>query len=35
MLVDDNPDDNFFHEREIRKVNPETIVITMKQELMP
>jgi CheY-like chemotaxis protein len=27
MLVDDNPDDNFFHEREIRKVNPETIVI--------
>jgi CheY-like chemotaxis protein len=28
MLVDDNPDDNFFHEREIRKVNPETIIIT-------
>jgi CheY-like chemotaxis protein len=28
MLVDDNPNDNFFHEREIRKVNPEIIVIT-------
>jgi CheY-like chemotaxis protein len=27
MLVDDNPHDNFFHEREIRKTNPESIVI--------
>jgi CheY-like chemotaxis protein len=28
MLVDDSPDDNFFHEREIKKANPENIVIT-------
>jgi CheY-like chemotaxis protein len=28
MLVDDNPDDNFFHEREIKKVNQENVVIT-------
>jgi len=28
MLVDDNPDDNFFHEREIKKNNSETIVVT-------
>ena len=28
MLVDDNQDDNFFHEREIKKNNPATIVIT-------
>lgn len=28
MLVDDNPDDNFFHEREIKKNNLATIVIT-------
>jgi CheY-like chemotaxis protein len=27
MLIDDNPHDNFFHEREIRKTNPEGIVI--------
>jgi CheY-like chemotaxis protein len=27
MLVDDSPDDNFFHEREIKKANPENIVI--------
>lgn len=29
MLVDDNTDDNFFHERAIKKENPENIVITM------
>ena len=28
MLVDDNPDDNFFHEREIRKYNPVLIIIS-------
>jgi CheY-like chemotaxis protein len=28
MLIDDNSDDNFFHEREIKKSNPSTIVIT-------
>ena len=28
MLVDDNDDDNFFHEREIKKNNLETIVIS-------
>ena len=28
MLVDDNHDDNFYHEREIKKNNPDTIVIT-------
>jgi CheY-like chemotaxis protein len=28
MLVDDNHDDNFFHEREIKKNNHATIVIT-------
>lgn len=28
MLVDDNHDDNFFHEREIKKNNIATIVIT-------
>ena len=28
MLVDDNPDDNFFHKREIHKVNKETAIIT-------
>ncbi|HMI65827.1 MAG TPA: response regulator [Cyclobacteriaceae bacterium] len=27
MLVDDNPNDNFFHEREIKKNNPANIVI--------
>jgi len=27
MLVDDNPDDNFFHEREIKKANASTVVI--------
>jgi CheY-like chemotaxis protein len=28
MLVDDNKDDNFFHEREIKKLNLSSIVIT-------
>jgi len=28
MLVDDNPDDNFFHERGIKHNNPKNIVIT-------
>lgn len=28
MLLDDNDNDNFFHEREIKKTNSETIVIT-------
>ena len=28
MLVDDNHDDNFFHEREIKKNNLATVVIT-------
>jgi PleD family two-component response regulator len=28
MLVDDNNDDNFFHEREIKKILPSTKVIT-------
>lgn len=28
MLIDDNPDDNFFHEREIKQNNPENIVVT-------
>ncbi|MEI7725410.1 MAG: response regulator [Bacteroidota bacterium] len=28
MLVDDNRDDNFYHEREIKKNDPATIVIT-------
>ena len=28
MLVDDNPDDNFFHEREIKRNDPGTVVIT-------
>jgi len=27
MLVDDNPDDNFIHERAIKKINSESIVI--------
>jgi CheY-like chemotaxis protein len=27
MLIDDNPDDNFFHEREIKKSNCEITVI--------
>jgi CheY-like chemotaxis protein len=27
MLIDDNHDDNFFHEREIKKVNAANIVI--------
>jgi CheY-like chemotaxis protein len=29
MLVDDNPDDNFFHEREIKRNNPNNSVIKM------
>lgn len=29
MLVDDNPDDNFFHEREIKRNNPNNLVIKM------
>jgi PleD family two-component response regulator len=28
MLVDDNSDDNFFHEREIKKILPSTVVIS-------
>jgi CheY-like chemotaxis protein len=28
MLVDDNHDDNFFHERAVKKSNPNNIVIT-------
>ena len=28
MLVDDNDDDNFFHEREIKKTHLDTIVVT-------
>jgi CheY-like chemotaxis protein len=28
MLIDDNPDDNFFHIREIKKNNLDNIVIT-------
>ena len=28
MLIDDNPDDNFFHEREIKKYSRSTKVIT-------
>jgi len=28
MLIDDNPDDNFFHEREILKSNSDSRVIT-------
>jgi CheY-like chemotaxis protein len=27
MLIDDNPDDNFFHEREIKKSDNEIVVI--------
>jgi CheY-like chemotaxis protein len=27
MLIDDNPDDNFIHERAIKKINSESIVI--------
>jgi CheY-like chemotaxis protein len=27
MLVDDNPFDNFFHERQIKRCNPDTVVI--------
>lgn len=30
MLIDDNEHDNFFHEREIKKNNSETFVITKK-----
>ena len=33
MLIDDNPDDNFIHERAIRKINSES-VITKKQSGM-
>jgi CheY-like chemotaxis protein len=29
MLVDDDSNDNYFHEREIRKVKPDTIFIEM------
>src|SRR5688572_14604805 len=28
MLIDDNPDDNFIHERAIKKINSESVVIT-------
>ncbi|MGZ4049269.1 MAG: response regulator, partial [Bacteroidia bacterium] len=27
MLIDDNPHDNFFHEREIKKFNSDLIVL--------
>jgi CheY-like chemotaxis protein len=27
MLVDDNPDDNFFHQREIKQHNPDNVVL--------
>jgi CheY-like chemotaxis protein len=33
MLVDDNPDDNFFHEREIKKNDKDTIVILKNRAL--
>ena len=33
MLVDDNPDDNFFHEREIKKFNNEIVVIKKNSAL--
>jgi len=28
MLIDDNPDDNFIHERAIRKINSDSVIIT-------
>ncbi len=28
MLIDDNQDDNFYHEREIKKVDQENVVVT-------
>jgi CheY-like chemotaxis protein len=28
MLVDDNTDDNFFHEREIKKISSKSVIIT-------
>ena len=34
MLVDDNPDDNFFHEREILQNNPANIVLTKNSGMM-
>lgn len=30
MLIDDNPDDNFFHERVIRKRGAANVVVTME-----
>jgi len=27
LLVDDDPNDNFFHEREIKKLSPEYVVV--------
>jgi response regulator RpfG family c-di-GMP phosphodiesterase len=33
MLVDDDQDDNFFHEREIQKTNPEIFFIEMTNGL--
>lgn len=33
MLVDDNENDNFFHEREIKKTHLETIVISQESGL--
>ena len=33
MLVDDNRDDNFFHERAIKKNNPATIVVSKSTAL--
>ena len=33
MLIDDNNNDNFFHEREIKKNNPATVVVTKNSGL--
>jgi CheY-like chemotaxis protein len=33
MLIDDNPDDNFFHIREIKKVIPDISIITKHSAL--
>ena len=33
MLIDDNPDDNFFHEREIKKSDREIVVIKMNSAM--
>ena len=33
MLVDDNPDDNFYHQRVIKKFDPSYIVVTKQRGL--